>query len=67
MTTMVECPNCKGPLREWKSTNESRDGIVMWKHCPRCGWHEQTELRDKIREELANGDGREDDEFYSGA
>ena len=47
---MSKCPRCHGRLRRHRH-------FRLYKYCPRCGWSEREQLEDKIREELANGDG----------
>jgi hypothetical protein len=32
-------------------------GPIHWHRCAACGWDEKHQLEEKIREELANGDG----------
>jgi len=34
----------------------------MWKECLCCGWNEWEQLHEKIREEVANGEGWDGDE-----
>jgi hypothetical protein len=50
MTTMEICPNCG---HKWLHTVWPAVG-VPWKQCSQCDWDEKQELKNKIREQLAN-------------
>lgn len=42
-----DCPEC-GERSRLRS---------MWQHCDYCGWDEEVQLQEKIREQLANDPG----------
>ena len=44
------CPNCGAPLVLRFVLYES----AGWTHCKACGWDEERQLREKIRDELVN-------------